>query len=153
VSLVDQLASWLEDFFGALKFPGPKSLLPEGTLVVVTFDESDFLQSFDDGKKYTYDGPNQVYTVLLGDMIEPGVEYEAYNHYNMLKTIEQNFGLGDLGKNDAGAAPLRFLWGEHFEWGAPQPTPVRTHGHLAAAGLAEERSSLRGNLPWSFPGR
>lgn len=133
--LVDQAARWLEDFFGALRFPGPSSLLPPGTLVVVTFDEADFLKSWDADKKYTYDGPNQVYTVLLGDMIEPGVEYEAYNHYNLLKTIEVNFGLGDLGKNDAAATPLRFLWGERFAWGPPQPTPIRTHAFAAAAAL------------------
>ncbi len=136
-ALVDQLAVWLEDFFGALKFPGPDSLLPEGTLVVVTFDESDFLKTFDEGKKYTYDGPNQVYTVLLGDMIEPGVENGAYNHYNLLRTIELNFGLGDLGKNDAGTTPLRFLWGQRFDWDPPQDTPVRTHGHVACAGLGD----------------
>ncbi|MEM7156332.1 MAG: alkaline phosphatase family protein [Myxococcota bacterium] len=136
-ALVDQLARWLEEFFGALDFPGPDSRLPKGTLVVVTFDESDFLKKFDAGKKYTYDGPNQVYTVLLGDMIEPGVQDGAYNHYNLLRTIELNFGLGDLGKNDAGATPLRFLWGQTFDWEPPEDTPIHTHGHVASAGLGD----------------
>ena len=134
-ALVDQLAVWLEDFFGTLRFPGPDSLLPAGTLVVVTFDESDFLKEFTASEKYTYDGPNQVYTVLLGDMIDPGVQSEAYNHYNLLRTIEVNFGLGDLGKNDAGATPLRFLWGKNFDWGAPSETPIPTDGFAAATEL------------------
>ena len=134
-ALVDQLALWLEDFFGALRFPGPDSLIPSGTLVVVTFDESDFLKKFSEGKKYTYDGPNQIYTVLLGDMIEPGVQSEAYNHYNLLKTIEVNFGLGDLGKNDAAATPLHFLWGREFDWGPPADTPIATYQYAAAANL------------------
>ncbi|MCX4240390.1 alkaline phosphatase family protein [Paraliomyxa miuraensis] len=135
--LVDQLAAWLEGFFGALSFPGPDSRLPRGTLVVVTFDEADFEGSFDQGKKYTYDGPNQVYTVLLGDMIEPGVVDESYNHYNLIKTIELNFGLGDLGKNDAAAAPLRVLWKQRFSWGTPGATPLRTHGHVGCAALGQ----------------
>ena len=44
--LVDQQAQWLSAFFGRLNFPGPKSHLPTGTLVVVTFDESDFEQTW-----------------------------------------------------------------------------------------------------------
>ena len=40
--LVDQLGRWLEGFFAQLRFPGPDSHLPPRTLVVVTFDESDF---------------------------------------------------------------------------------------------------------------
>lgn len=131
--LVDQLAKWLESFFDSLRFPGPDSHLPPGTLVVVTTDEADFEAEFDAGKKYTYDGPNQIYTVLLGDMIKPGQEEEGYNHYSLIKTIEKNFSLSTLGKNDAEANWFRFLWGEHFEWSPPTETPVRTKGKIAAA--------------------
>src|SRR5262249_13625193 len=73
-TLVDQLARWLEGSFGRLRFPGPRSLLPPRTLVVVTFDESDFESDWETGNSGTYDGPNQIYTVLLGDMIRPGRE-------------------------------------------------------------------------------
>ncbi|MDJ0841058.1 MAG: alkaline phosphatase family protein [Acidobacteriota bacterium] len=134
-ALVDQAAAWLEGFFGALRFPGPDSHLPARTLVVVTFDEADFEKKWDAGKKYTYDGPNQIYTVLLGDMIKPGVERVGYNHYSLLRTIEENFSLGTLGKNDADANWFRFLWGESFRWRPPTPTPLTTHGGLAAAEL------------------
>jgi len=132
-ALVDQAARWLEGFFEALRFPGPDSHLPPRTLVVVTFDEADFEKKWDAGKKYTYDGPNQIYTVLLGDMIQPGVEQGGYNHYSLLRTIEENYRLGSLGKNDAGASWFRFLWGESFRWQAPEPTPLATHGVLAAS--------------------
>ena len=131
--LVDQLAAWLESFFGALRFPGPNSHLPPRTLVVVTFDESDFESDYDVVKKYTYDGPNQVYTVLLGDTINPGVEEEGSNHYSLLKTIEKNFSLGSLEKNDADANWFQFLWGKRFGWSAPADTPVKTNGRIAAA--------------------
>lgn len=132
-ALIDQLARWLEGFFGRLRFPGPRSHLPPRTLVVVTFDESDFESAWQPADASTYDGPNQVYTVLLGDMIQPGREEEGYNHYSLLRTIEENFGLGTLGKNDRGASWMQFLWGRRFRWGAPSPTPIAAAGALAAA--------------------
>ena len=57
------------------------------------------------GNASAYDGPNQIYTVLLGDMIEPGEELEGYNHYSLLRTIEGIFGLGCL-RNSCSAAPM-----------------------------------------------
>ena len=89
--LVDQLATWLESFFGKLNFPGPNSKLPKNTLVVVTFDEADYEAKYEIGNKYTYDGPNHIYTVLLGDMITPSKQSKGYNHYSLIKTIEKNF--------------------------------------------------------------
>ena len=142
--LVDQLAKWLQTFFSVLSFPGPDSLLPPSTLVVVTFDESDFESDYttdrqNNALKSTYEGPNQIYTVLLGDTIEAGgVEEEGYNHYSLLKTIEKNFGLPGLGKNDADANWFQFLWGQKFQWGPPQDTPFTAdEGVMATAGLGE----------------
>ena len=127
-ALVDQLSAWLEYFFRMLRFPGPDSVLPDGTLVVVTFDEADFEAAYAPAStfKYTYDGPNQVYTVLLGSMVTPGVQTGSYNHYSLLRTIQENFGLGSLGKNDAHASWYRFLWGQRFAWGAPQRLPYES---------------------------
>lgn len=135
--LVDQLACWLERFFMRLRFPGPHSFLPPRTLVVVTFDESDFEQDYEPDLASSYDGPNQIYTVLLGDGIKPGFEEEGYNHYSLLRTIEKNFNLGHLAKNDTGANWFQFLWNRQFEWSAPQSTPFDVlHGPLGAAGFA-----------------
>jgi hypothetical protein len=134
--LVDQLARWLEGFFGRLRFPGPRSHLPPRTLVVVTFDESDFEAAWDADDASAYDGPNQIYTVLLGDMITPGGEDEGYNHYSLLKTIEVNFGLGSLGKNDTEANWYQFLWNRRFGWGAVGPTPIVDARALAAEHFA-----------------
>ena len=52
-ALVDQAAHWLQSFFATLRFPGPDSLLPPRTLVVVTFDESDFEATSDRGRQGT----------------------------------------------------------------------------------------------------
>ncbi|HEU4889423.1 MAG TPA: alkaline phosphatase family protein, partial [Thermoanaerobaculia bacterium] len=110
--LIDQLAKWLRTFFSALNFPGPHSRLPRKTLVVVTFDEAEFDLDYQNVNNFgsDYDGPNQIYTVLLGDTIRPGrIDQEGYNHYSLLKTVEKNFGLDSLGKNDAEANWFRFL--------------------------------------------
>ena len=125
-ALVDQQAAWLENFFKDLNFPGPNSKLPPKTLVIVTYDEADFESDFDTSQqfKYYYDGPNQIYTVLLGDMIQPGQQSECYNHYSVLKTIEKNFNLGSLNKNDKDANWFQFLWGRTFTWGKQQTTTI-----------------------------
>jgi hypothetical protein len=136
-ALVDQLARWLEGFFDRLRFPGPNSHLPARTLVVVTFDESDFEAAWDANNASAYDGPNQIYTVLLGDMITPGVEDEGYNHYSLLKTIEVNFGLGSLGKNDAEANWYQFLWNRRFAWAGVDRTPIADARALAAQHFRE----------------
>lgn len=136
--LVNQLARWLEGFFARLRFPGPHSHLPPRTLVVVTFDESDFEADYLPAQASSYDGPNHIYTVLLADCIEPGgFEEEGYNHYSLLRTIEQNFSLGHLSKNDAGSNWFQFLWNRHFEWSAPLETPIEVRdGPIAVAGFA-----------------
>lgn len=135
-ALVDQASRWLEGFFGRLRFPGPTTHLPPRTLVVVTFDEADFEAGYEPDLASTYDGPNQVYTVLLGDHIQPGFEEEGYNHYSLLRTIELNFDLEHLGKNDAGANWFQFLWGRHFQWSGPQATPITASGALSTTGHA-----------------
>jgi hypothetical protein len=138
--LVDQLANWLETFFSVLAFPSPHSRLPKGTMVVITFDESDYNDSYENVRGWDggYDGPDQIYTILLGDMITPGrIEDEGYNHYSLLKTIEKNFDLKTLGKNDQSSNWFRFLWGESFRWSAPEETPIAKATMVAAASLGD----------------
>ena len=54
---------------------------------------------------------NRILTVLLGDMVEPGVTTGgSYNHYNVLRTIEDNFGLECLAEGDCGACPIEGIW-------------------------------------------
>ena len=76
-------------------------------------------------------------------MIERGVEQEGYNHYSLLRTTEENFGLGTLGKNDAGVNWFRFLWGESFHWHPPTPAPLTTHSGLEQpAELGSDQAAL-----------
>lgn len=146
--LVDQLAKWLETFFDVLAFPGPNSRLQKGTLVVVTFDEADINDSYEKVRNWdnTYDGPNQVYTVLLGDGIIPQrIEQEGYNHYSLLRTVEKNFDLPALGKNDTDANWFQFLWGKTYTWGASEPTPIGKATIVAAASLGDTLYVVHGS--------
>ena len=47
------------------------------------------------------------------------MESAHYDHYSLLRTVEENFDLGTLKKNDLSADWFRFLWGEatpSFDW-------------------------------------
>ena len=108
-----------------------QSRIPAGTLLVVTFDEADYDAI---GYDTNYDGPNQIYTVLLGDIIEPGTTCPTpFNHYSLIKTVEKNFDLGSLGKNDEHANWFRFLWDQSFRWTEPASTGLATPGDAIAA--------------------
>jgi hypothetical protein len=116
------------------------SKIPAGTLVVVTWDEADY-----DAKGYdtNYDGQNQIYTVLLGDMIEPGSSIDTpYNHYSLMKTVENNFNIGNLNKNDKGANWFRFLWDKKFSWSETRPTGISANGQVATSYFNEKHYVL-----------
>jgi len=92
-------SKWLERFLEPLR---KNQAFMTGTLIVVTFDESDDLSP---------EAANHIYTVFLGDMVEPKKEVpDNYNHYNVLRTIEENFGLCPLGEGDGGAKPITDVW-------------------------------------------
>ena len=92
--------AWVRKFLDE-SFPDK---LRKGTLVVVTFDESGGNQD------------NRIYTVLLGDMVkdadrqDPAALAKHYNHYSVLRTIEDNFGLAPLTENDRKASPITGIW-------------------------------------------
>jgi len=68
----------------------------QGTLVVITFDEDDGLEN------------NHIYTALVGLMVPPNTtDATPYNHYSLLRTIEDNFSIGTLNKNDATATTFQ----------------------------------------------
>ncbi len=84
--------NWFSQTFGPL-FQDTSSM--QNVLFIITFDE-------DDGSTN-----NHVYTVLYGPDVVPGKSTAAaYNHYSVLRTIEEIFQLGTLGKNDATASPI-----------------------------------------------
>ncbi|WP_369830447.1 alkaline phosphatase family protein [Mycobacterium sp. E2327] len=67
------------------------------SLLIVTWDE-------DDG------GPrNQIPTVIYGAHVQPGNYNEQINHYSVLSTLEQMYGMPKTGYA-AGAAPIATIW-------------------------------------------
>jgi acid phosphatase len=74
----------------------PKDQQLRRTLVIVTFDES--------GGRHQ---PERIYTVFLGAMVKAQDVTTPCNHYSVLRTIEDNFGLPPLhGQSGDGAASV-----------------------------------------------
>jgi acid phosphatase len=87
---------WLRDTFGELI---KDSVFMSQTLLIVTYDEP--------GK----DGTQPIYTALVGAGIRPGARSgTCYDHYNMLRTIEEVLGLGTLGAGDQRVSPIGEIW-------------------------------------------
>lgn len=93
-------AAWLTKFLDET-FP---EKLRKGTLVVVTCDES------------AGNRDNRIYTLFLGDMVKEAKDQDKqvlnrpYTHYNVLRTIEDNFGLEPLTANDRAAEAITGIW-------------------------------------------
>ena len=81
---------WLTGFLTPLL---KNTTFMNNTLVVVTFDEAE---------DYT-DTTNHVLALLLGDAVksyENTIDSTYYTHYSLISTLESNWGLGNLGRND-----------------------------------------------------
>jgi len=97
---VQVTGAWVKKFLDDT-FP---EKLRKGTLVIVTFDESGG------------NADNRIYTLFLGDMVKEASQQDPqalgrrYTHYNVLRTIEDNFGLKPLTANDRAAAPITDIW-------------------------------------------
>jgi len=89
-------SSWLNKF---LKESFPLDEKMKGTLVIVTFDESEYFEKTE-----------RIYTVFLGDMVKPGEITKTYTHYSVLRTIEDNFGLLPFNSGDRNAEPITGVW-------------------------------------------
>lgn len=92
---LDNIEKFLRSFLG----DDPLTKFPPETLIVITFDEA-----------YPYPFDYGIYTLLLGDFLQAGTTHtEPVNHYTLLRSIEENFGLGSLKRHDAMARPYWFL--------------------------------------------
>jgi hypothetical protein len=97
---------WLEDNLGAYA----DWAMTNNSLLVVTFDEN------------SGGTVNQIPTVIVGEQVKPGLYPERMNHYNLLRTLEEAYGLAPLRKA-ADVAPLKSIWAAD---GAPQPPATPT---------------------------
>ena len=87
---IAQFTSWLQDstFFQDML---SSKYYTDGA-IVVTFDENGS------------GSPNRIYCVVVSAQAKPGYKAStAYNHYSLLRTVEDNWGLATLTNNDAAA--------------------------------------------------
>ena len=67
------------------------------SLLIVTWDEDDYTEN------------NQVPTIVVGQSVTAGTYDETINHYNLLATLEQMYGLKAVG-NSASATAITDIW-------------------------------------------
>jgi hypothetical protein len=67
------------------------------SLLVVTWDEDDRRNN------------NRIPTIFVGPMVEPGVYPRRIDHYDVLRTIEDMYGLRHVGMSET-AAPITDIW-------------------------------------------
>ncbi|CAG8638870.1 13289_t:CDS:2, partial [Racocetra persica] len=86
--------TWFEDWF---ENKLNKTAFTKNTLFLITFDEDD------------RSGDNHVFAGLYGSPVKPPTSHEdipTYNHYSFMATVEENWSLGDLGRNDTTTSPF-----------------------------------------------
>ena len=94
---VDFAGKWLTSKFGSI-LSNPSAL--GDVLFIITFDESSMVSP-----------NNQIYTVLVGANVIPNSQNaQAVNHPALLKMIEDEFGIGNLGREDSTAAVISGIW-------------------------------------------
>lgn len=67
------------------------------SLLIITWDEDDFGQA------------NQIPTIFFGARVRPGAHSERIDHYTVLRTLEDIFGLAALGHAN-GVSPITDAW-------------------------------------------
>lgn len=70
----------------------------EDTVLISTFDES--------GASLK----NQIYTSIFGPAVAAGTYSQGLNIYSLLRLVEENWGLDDLGKQDTNAVKVPDIW-------------------------------------------
>lgn len=93
---VDVAGKWMTSHFGSI-FSNPQA--QQETLFIVTFDESGGSQV------------NQIFTVLIGANVVAGsVNKQALSHAALLKLVEDQFNLGNMGRDDSKAPAITGIW-------------------------------------------
>lgn len=128
-------AAWLEGWLG------PKLTNP-------TLSDVIWVITWDEGEDW---GNVPISTILIGPGIPPGTTDAAlYNHYSLLRTTQQLFGLGSLNRNDA-AAPAIPLGDGPSPASTPTPSALPTYLPLVTNTPAQSPTSTVTNTPTRTP--
>jgi hypothetical protein len=90
---VERADTWLHDHLEAYR----QWAMSHNSLLIVTWDEDDNTAS------------NHIATIFVGPMVRPGRYAERINHFNVLRTIEDMYGLPAVG-GSATAGPVTDVW-------------------------------------------
>ncbi|MGE5277429.1 MAG: alkaline phosphatase family protein [Acidobacteriota bacterium] len=101
------------------------------SLLVLTFDESE-------------DSSNRIATIFVGPMVVPGDYAGRIDHYAVLRTLEDAYGLPPTG-NAASASPILGAWLE------PTPTPTATPSPTPTPPPSSGRMPIVGSRPPRSP--
>lgn len=67
------------------------------SLLILTWDEDDDISN------------NHIVTMFIGPMVKPGAYSTRINHYTVLRTLTDMFGLESLGKSKS-VASINYIW-------------------------------------------
>jgi acid phosphatase len=73
--------------------------MKHNSLLILTWDEDH------------YQSNNRIVTILVGPMVRTGKSDQRINHYNVLRTLSDFYGLPSLGMS-AGVGPIKDIWKE-----------------------------------------
>jgi phosphatidylinositol-3-phosphatase len=90
---IGEADSWLQDNLSSYATWAKSN----NSLLIVTWDEDDYTES------------NQIPTLVVGAGVKAGQYSENINHYNLLATLEQMYGLAPVGSS-SGAAAIDDIW-------------------------------------------
>jgi hypothetical protein len=104
----DSTATWTNEYLLETWSPllrDPRFM--KNRVVIITYDENGKAQNREGPTDCTQDQPGPVYCTFLGPNVRSGKTIEKhYNHYNMLRFVENHFGLGTLGRCDEKSKPI-----------------------------------------------
>ncbi|KAF3765655.1 putative acid phosphatase Pho610 [Cryphonectria parasitica EP155] len=101
---LEQATSWVHDFLTPLLADtnNKNKAALASTLILLTFDESE-----------DYSQPNKIASLLLGSAVPTSLrgteDNTFYTHYSILASVENNWGLPNLGRYDVGANVWQFV--------------------------------------------
>jgi PKD repeat protein len=102
------------------------------SLLIVTWDEDDSTTS-----------ANQIATIFVGANVKPGTYTETINHYSVLRTLENMYGLSALG-SAASATPITDVWASGADTTPPSvnATESGTSGTITLSATATDNVSV-----------
>ena len=99
---ISEADQWLEKNFAPLT---DDPLFRRDVLLIVTFDENDAKLSY-----IRRNANNLVYTVFWGDSVIPGRVDDVYDHYDLLRTIEEILQVKPMADGDGNAVVIGGIW-------------------------------------------